>query len=147
MSDLVNLFIFNILVMQNDGMPQNWELEESANGVNLTPIFDNEFCLMFNDMGNITSKLTTNYNDFAHNNYSILEEFLKISSAEYISLFLEKFNSLTLEVFIDLIKKIENKIGCNIPNIYKEAYVANFKKNRENIEEVINKMNLNNTRK
>lgn len=140
MNDIILLFIFNILTCQNDGMPQNWELEESENGVSLVPVFDNEFCLKLNDFGVASCKLTTNFNDNYQNNYLIIEEFLKISSIEYINLFLEKFNMLTIDVFLDLINIVEKRIGSVIPSDLKMEYMHVFNKNRKAIHKILDQL-------
>lgn len=139
MNDLVMYFIFNILTLQNDGMAQNWILEESKYGINLCPSFDNELCFQINDDKKIpTGNLSTNFNDVGLGNYRILEEFLKVSSCEYIELFKEKFNMLSFENFLKLIQRVENKIECSLPNDVKEKYIRLFLMNRQNIERVLN---------
>jgi len=148
MYDLVLLFIFNIIACQNDGLPHNWELEESENGVNLTQIFDNEWCFKINKEAIYpSSNLSTNFNDAYGSNYEILEEFLKSSSSEFINLFLEKFNMLSEDAFLKLIKKVEDKIGCEIPKNFKNSYILIFSLNKERIENVLENLGLNNKRK
>lgn len=140
MNDLVLYFMFNILAMQNDGMAQNWILEESEYGVNVAGTFDNELCLMINEDKNIpTVNLCTNFNDVGLGNYKILEEFLKVSDNRYYELFKEKFDMLTLEEFLKLISRVEHKIECSLPENIKENYIKLFTLNRENIKEILNK--------
>ena len=40
MDGLVNYLMLGILCVQNDGFPQNWEIEESIEGIKLAPYFD-----------------------------------------------------------------------------------------------------------
>lgn len=138
MYDIVQLFIFNILTGQDDGLPQNWELEESEHGVSLVPIFDNEYCLSSSNK----SKLTTSFNDTGLNNYRILEEFLKMSSQEFINVFIEKFNMLTFDVFLKILKKVETKIGSEIPQNIRIDYMINFKLNLEHISAILEHLKL-----
>ena len=119
-------------------MAQNWVLEESSDNVSLVPIFDNELCFLINEKKGVpNTNLSTNFNDIGKGNYKILDEFLKISSEEYINLFCDKFNMLTLEVFGELINKVECKIESPIPEYIKERYIKLFIYNRQNVEEVL----------
>jgi len=140
MNDLILIFIFNILVMQNDGMSQNWVLEESAYGVNVGLLYDNAEAFKFVE-GKYSPQcnFSTNFNDVGLGTYAILEEFLKISDKVYVDLFKEKFNMLTEDVFLKLIQRAEYKIECSIPNEIKTYYLEMFRANRENIKQVLSK--------
>jgi len=147
MRSLVEQFIFNILVLQNDGFPQNWELEESKDGVKVVPIFDNELCFIICQFDIYPRNLlSTNFDDAGKNNYDILKEFLSISSSEYVELFLEKFNILTEEIFVKLIENVEEKIGCNLSDDVKTTYINNFVFNRQQINQVLRELHLNESR-
>lgn len=140
MEDLVNQFMFNIIAMQNDGFPENWELEESANGVSVVPIFDNEQCFRIKRWFiNPTNMLSTNFNDAKKDNHFMLEEFFRVSSDEYRKLFIEKYNLISIEVFESLIKRVEDKIGVSIPEIEKLNYINMFKYNKDLIDKVLSK--------
>lgn len=140
MNDLILIFIFNILVMQNDGMSQNWVLEESAYGVNVGLLYDNAEAFKFGE-GKYSPQcnFSTNFNDVGLGTYAILEEFLKISDKVYVDLFKEKFNMLTEDVFLKLIQRVEYKIECSIQNEIKTYYLEMFRVNRENIKQVLSK--------
>ena len=141
MNDLVLYFIFNILTLQNDAMAQNWILEESPNGVNLSKCFDNELCFQIKkDKLMPSANLCTNFNDVGLNNYQILEEFFKISDNLYYDLFKEKFEILNMENFLKLIERVENKIECSIPSDIKENYIELFAKNNENISQILERL-------
>lgn len=140
MNDLILIFIFNILVMQNDGMSQNWVLEESLYGVNVGLLYDNAEAFKFvEDKHFPQCNFSTNFNDVGLGTYAILEEFLKVSDKVYVDLFKEKFNMLTEDVFLKLIQRVEYKIECSIPSEIKIYYLEMFKVNRENIKQVLSK--------
>ncbi|MBQ7031114.1 MAG: hypothetical protein IJN13_01925 [Bacilli bacterium] len=140
MNELILIFIFNILVMQNDGMSQNWVLEESAYGVNVGLLYDNAEAFKFAEGKHSPQcNFSTNFNDVGLGTYAILEEFLKISDKVYVDLFKEKFNMLTEDVFLKLIQRVEYKIECSIPNEIKTYYLEMFRVNRENIKQVLSK--------
>ncbi|MBE6156854.1 MAG: hypothetical protein E7161_03815 [Firmicutes bacterium] len=147
MDNIINQFIFYILAAQNDGMPHNWELEESPTKVSVVPIFDNEMCFRVKGGKYPANRLSTNFNDEGTSNYEILEEFLKVSSSEFIELFLEKFNLLSIDVFLQLIAKVEDKIGCEMPKDIKESYIHVFLFNIKQIELVLNKLGIASGRK
>jgi len=145
MKDLVNQFIVNILISQSDGLPHNWELEEDLDNrkIQVVPIFDNE-CSFSEKIAN--SFLSTNFKDNGKNNYEILEEFLNVSSKEFADYFVDKFNILTIEKFMEIINNVENKIEAKIPEEYKNTYIEIFSFNRKEIENILNKRGLNQTR-
>ena len=140
MNDLILIFIFNILVMQNDGMSQNWVLEESAYGVNVGLLYDNAEAFKFVEGKHSPQcNFSTNFNDVGLGTYAILEEFLKVSDKVYVDLFKEKFNMLTEDVFLKLIQRVEYKIECSIPSEIKTYYLEMFEVNRENIKQFLSK--------
>jgi len=140
-------FIFNILLCQNDGMAPNWELEENENKISLAPIYDNEMCFASKNKGINMSNLSTNFNDAKLSNEKKLDEFLTVSSKEFVELFLEKYESLSVDIFTKIIQSVENSIDNYIPSEVKENIMASFIENREKLEEVLNKHNLIRTRK
>ena len=144
---MVVYFIFNILLCQNDGMAPNWELEENENKISLAPIYDNEMCFASKNKGINMSNLSTNFNDAKLSNEKKLDEFLTVSSKEFVELFLEKYESLSVDIFTKIIQSVENSIDNYIPSEVKENIMASFIENREKLEEVLNKHNLIRTRK
>lgn len=140
MKKLVSMFCFNILIAQNDGMPVNWELEESNGGIELKPFYDGSDTL--NDANlypNPSMSLSINFQDKERNNYYKLEEFLKISSKEFIDIFLEMFDALDIYEFMNIMNRVENKIGRKIPQFTRRRLLNSFSENRESVEVVINK--------
>lgn len=141
MHDLVLRFILNILILQNDAEPQNYEIEESENEINLMPFIDGELCFMHSEFFESYSSLAINFNDI-DNNYDHLREFLKISSQEYIDLFLEKFDLLTLEQFNIIFKNIEKRIKVEIPTNIKKRIILSYKINRKKIDDILEEMKI-----
>lgn len=134
-------FMFNILIGQIDGMAQNWEIEENDKEIDLVPFYDGSSAFYYDEeFDDPYGSLSTNFKDKNRNNYVILEEFLNISSTEYINLFLAKYELLDYNNFISIIEKVENKIEIGIPNRDKQNIIESYLKNRENIEMVISKI-------
>lgn len=138
MNQIVLYFIFNILSAQSDGMAQNWVLEESDT-VKMVPLFDNELCFKIDSKNGYPKlNLCTNFNDVGKGSYKILDEFLKVSSTEYIELFICKYKMLSLDSFLEILQRVEEKIECVIPEKIKKEYIDIFMLNMHNIETVLN---------
>lgn len=140
MDDIIEKYIFSILTRTNDLGAQNWEIEESNDGVKICPLFDNESIYFDRD---VTASLSVGFQD---NNQSIkesLKRFLTISSQEYIDLFIKKYEFLELEDFLILIKKVEEHLQVEIPREVKDELVNIFMYNRKEIAEVLEELNLN----
>ena len=143
MDKIVNMFIFNALIRQSDGMPQNWEVIEKNNEIDLAPIIDHGLTLEdIKYSYTPVSSLNVSFKDYNKNNYKILKEFINLSSKEYIELFLEKFNKLNSENFILIINSVEKTIGEEIPIDKKNSIINSFLNNREKIESILKEMNL-----
>lgn len=135
---IVLQYIFCILIAHSDKGPQNWEIEEGPEKIDIVPLFDNELSFENPDGYDYYSLL----NPTIEENYikipESLRKFLSISSQEYIDLFLEKFNILTNEKLVEIINEVEEYIEAPIPRSEKNHFMDNFKKHRNNIEEVLN---------
>jgi len=138
MFGIIDHFILDILIAQNDSDPLNWEVEENQGEIELAPYFDGGECLNDPEIyGEPLTRLAVSFQDKGTNNYKILDRFLKISSSEFIDKFLEKFDKLDVYNFMTILKKIENKIGRPIPSYVRRRIIESFSENRECIESVI----------
>lgn len=140
MINLAKMFCFNILIGQNDAMPVNWEIEECKKGIVLNPFYDgSDTMLPINKYPKPSMSLSVNFNDKDNNNYIKLENFLKLSSEEFVSMFIELFDKLDVYNFMDIIVNVEKKIGKKIPAFSKRRIMQSFTANRTQIEEVVSK--------
>lgn len=139
--DLIMQFIFMILTAQYDRGSYQWELEITDDTISVVPMFDNEASFSVVD---VWTGMSTNFNDFHGEPAEVLEEFLSISSREFIDLFLEKYNILTEEKFIEILNLVEKKIQCEIPIGVKAEVIAGFVINRKRLEKVLQKLNIDN---
>lgn len=138
-NDLILQFIFMILTCQHDRGAHQWELEETPETISIVPMYDNE--ASFPD-SEIWTGMSTGFGDCEQSPSVVLKEFLTISSSEYVNLFLEKFNLLTEDAFIKAIHLVENKISAAIPLNDKDKLITNFRRNRSNIEKILEELNL-----
>lgn len=141
MDKLVDLFIFCLLSNDSDKHSANWQLEEYNNNVSLVPIYDNERAFFFADEPLL---LHVSTNDFKGNPYDkMLNEFLNISSREYIDRFLELYNILYSEnKFDEIIEKIENKIGTKIPKYILNRLENSYYVIKSSIEQILEEKNI-----
>lgn len=138
---IVNQFIFIILTAQEDKGSQNWEAEESENSIDIVNIFDNESAYLGYDC---EVAMSTNFDDACHKLMDVLKTFLNLSSQEFVNLFLEKYNLLSEEAFLNILDIVEVKTGVNIPESEKTRLISNFKNNRENIKIVLEELKIDN---
>ncbi len=139
LDDIINQYIFSILTRAHDRGSQNWEIEESAEGVKVCPIYDSE--ITFYDEEN-TVALSTSFVDNDASVKDSVKRFLSISSSEYIELFLDKHNSFQLDDLTYLIEKVEKQIKAEIPAEIKEEIINNFLLNQIEINEALEELNI-----
>jgi len=139
---IINQFMFAILTCQYDKGAQNWELEDDGKNIEIVPIFDNEGS--YSDIDYL-SAMSTGFEDVDNTIPKVLERFLKISSSEFIDLFLKYYNLLTEEKMYEIFKTIETKTGTLIPVEVTNEIISNFNLNRKNIEEVLDKLKIENS--
>lgn len=141
MEKLVLQFIFVILSGQVDKSAHNWEIEEYEDHIDLVPLFDNTLSF-YNILEE--GEMSVSFEDVGKTLKDNLIYFLQVSSKEYINLFLEKYSLLTEENMIEIFKKIEQKIECEISNSTKQKLLYDLKLNKNIIDEVLNELNIDN---
>lgn len=137
MNGLISQFSLNILIGQYDAFPQNFEIGESKENVYLAPYYDGS-ASFGKECYEPKQSMSVSYEDKDTSNYRVLQEFFKVSSQEFIDIFIEKFNTLTLEKLFEIIKSVEEKIGKELPKMTKTRIIERFTANREDIKTVIN---------
>jgi len=138
---LVEQFIFSILSGQSDKAAHNWEIEVSKDNIELVDMFDNEESF----------KLFSSYSEmavFMHNGKStfkeVLKDFLRVSSREYIDLFLEKYNLFTEENMNKIISTIEDKYNMEISSSKKNRLLEYVRNTSISIDDVLEQLNIKN---
>ena len=136
MDNIVDNYIFSILTRANDKGPQNWEIEESSEGVNICPIADNE--LIFYDT--VTMTYSVDFNDIEKDIKESVKRFLMFSTDKHLKQFLRLFRTFNFDTLLLIIKKVEEQIGISIPDEVKSRYITNFKLNQREISDAINEV-------
>jgi len=134
MNKLVEQFIFSILTCQTDMAAHNWEIEISENGINAVDNYDNEES--FNRFATY-SEIDVSMHKGKSNFKDVLKKFLRISSSEYIDLFLEKYSLLTEENLLKVFEIIEMDYNIEISNSKKQRILENVKLNKIDIDDAL----------
>lgn len=140
MYQFILLFIFCILTIQKDKTPQNWDIEEGIESVSLIPVMDN--ALSFGDPATTKVSISSNIATSGTSIEECLKQFLSDSSADIVELFVEKYNTLTMDEFLNIISEVEFNVNASIPRAEKNEIIENFKNNRENIKRVLEELNI-----
>ena len=144
MDELVNIFIFDILIGNPDRHPDNYGLIIEDNNVRWNPLFDNEFLLSLItiDMGE-TSLLVSpedyrSWNEYVSylNKEDIHIKFFSVSDDMYKER-LRKMMEVISEESINEIFDEMKKEGTIIPDSVKEFLLKRFELNRKRIQERI----------
>ena len=139
MNGVVSLFMFDILVCQNDRHASNWEIEEFWDHANIAPIYDNESIFMdrlfikpdeWHDVLLLADGTTRNL-------ISNILNFQKVSSNNYIENFKSKLWIIGEENLRTAFKKIEDKTNHPMPEEIKEFYLTEYKKHKLTLENVL----------
>ena len=135
MSDLVNIFFFDIIIGNNDRHPSNYGLMITEDNVEFAPLFDNEELLtregVFSGQYSI---LTSRDDDFAEN---IFHKFINANSPVY----LEKLETMVEVINTENLNKIFEELtqqGVEIPYKIKLELMLKFEINYSLIKEFIN---------
>lgn len=137
MSQVVNMFIVDLITSQSDRHYNNWMIVEEEDNVYLQPMFDNSRIYMREPEIARTSLVVENsrlYNPFLEEN---IIGFLNDSSNEFISIFKNALNVLEPGAFDEMIKNIEKKTNSLMPEALKKELKEKIKIQKEFLTEII----------
>lgn len=145
MREVVLVFLFDILIANNDRHVCNYGIIENDRGISLGPLFDNE---------SILSDICIEYGGYALSVYekdfftsvtelidkdNFLCRFLKVSDEEHIKLFQEKNYIIGEENLNKVFSRIEEKIDSFIPPLIKKEKIKKFNENKFMIDNTLSK--------
>ena len=136
---MVKQFCFWILTGQFDKSSHNWELELSNDSIDVVPVFDNEASFPTSQQ---VIPFSVGSLDNMHSLTDILTSFLRISSSEYIEVFLDLYNKSNELAFEESIKEVESQIGEVIPTRVKNELYDGYMYNMELIRGVLEDFDL-----
>lgn len=135
MRQVVDIFLFDIIVCQYDRNSKNWELVENGECISIGPLFDNEGILNSNhETLFVALTLEEKSYDILWN---VLEQFKMDISEEFINIIKEKLWIISEENLYKVFGRIENKTGYPMPEERKNFYVSNYRKHKKRLEEVL----------
>ena len=142
MNNITDLFMFDMLVSNNDRNVTNWGIEIDGDNINLSKIYDNQR-IGYNYKNNpVLDMNVSKENDDSL--YENLEYFLNISDSSYR----EKLNGMmwiiSEENILDVFRRIELKTDTKMPDTVKNSYLDFFNKHRDKITEVVENTNRKN---
>ncbi len=129
MSQLVDIFIFDVLTGQTDRHEENWGIVENDEEIFLQPLFDNDR-LLYMDNDFCFSTQTDNHIHyslkFTQGIEKLLHDFLSVSSAEFIEKLKSKIPLISKENIEKVFLRMEERIEFAVPSHIKEKVYANF---------------------
>lgn len=135
MSQIVNMFIFDIIICNYDRHSDNWEIMETANEIKLAPIYDNEGMLKASGK---TAFVSMTLEEKIHTIlWKTIADFQKVSSSEFSDIIKEKLWIISEENLINIFTRIENKTGIPMSDIYKKYYLQEYKSHKNRIEKAL----------
>ena len=149
MEKLVKIFCFDLLMGNYDRGANNWGVIVGNQGVRLAPMFDNAFSLTFS-----TYDISPEYTERTDLNH-YLERFFQTSSSEFVEIFYEMYDKLTLDKLLEIIDLVERERGINFEldsekyeEFFEEPFIGeskpklidDYNKHRDRIAQIINKI-------
>ncbi len=135
MSKLVKIFIFDIIIGQEDRHCNNWGIIEYDNGnIDLQILIDNSRALVHHPL-NINCLMPLNQTKM--NLEEMILKFQEESSEEFSSLLSSSLWVISKENLSKIFAKIENLAGSPIPPKLKDIYIARFEIYYEFLNKVI----------
>jgi len=134
MGRVVSLFIFDILLCQNDRHSANWEIEESESKIDIAPIYDNERMLSYTGASAFLLMLA---DDEDRNLRKNLEAFFRVSSENFSNIIKNKMWIISDENLESIFRVIEDKTGYPMPQDIKDYYLKEFRFHRIKLKKII----------
>ena len=147
MKQIVKIFLFDILLMEDDRNNSNWCFISSGEDIDVW-IFDNEYSLVTSKdsaqisslpyyVDDIDAEYVSIYASNIEKNMVNLDYFLNTSSDEFIDLLRSMYAILTPEVIAGIINGIEKE--NNRINSDKDKYIESYRRNYQEIGNLLNK--------
>lgn len=142
MENIVDIFIFKLIIRNSDALPYNIEIGFNDKEICIAPIFDNEYSLWPEQ---IDFPMKVSY-ESGHDYGEVLEEFLLISSEEFIARFLELYSYMTPRYIYELIDRLEKEEEYKLNDFNKNIIIMGYNKSIEIVDEVLKKLNIDHKR-
>lgn len=145
MKELIDIFLFDILIGNSDRHSKNYGIWEQNKRVEFAPLFDQEHMLSnlsiqygYYSIGIEEDDLKKTFYYLSPYSQNIFEKFLRIGSKQYLNRLEEMLPIINQENIKECLKKISSDI--KIEKDYREEVIKKFEQNQKNIEKVCNKV-------
>lgn len=143
-NELINIFIFDILIANSDRHTENYGICENKNNIHFAKLIDNEN--MLSPISIITGgySIGIDENDIFYNEDEIslednfVRKFLNYSSSEYRELISNRLSIISEANIKEIFDEIENDIHASMQTQIKRQLMTDFQRNYSMIYRVIN---------
>ena len=139
MNQLTDIFIFDFLIGNNDRHDGNIGILEDENGINITPVFDNELLLEESKALDSVLKVDDEYVDDWRMSFT---KFITQSSEKYKDKVKDKMWIIDEENIRSVIERVEKRINSKLREDYKKYIILGFENRREELERLLNERKL-----
>lgn len=146
MNQLTTLFSFDIVVANDDRHQSNWIVKEAKDDISINTMFDNEYMLnSYLDDESLNSFALGIYpEDTEHfiNYIDVIKKYIRDSSSEFINKLIMVYNTLSIDVFLQCIKEVEEEFQFIIPSENRQLIINSYKKHYELLGQILNDYQL-----
>lgn len=135
MDDIVNIFLFDVLIANYDRHVGNYGLIISNNNVSVAPIFDNENMLSIYSI--VDGDFCIGMEDRDYYESDLFTKFLRLSDDMYLEKIESKLWIIEPNNIENIIKRVESKLESKIDNEIKDKILLNFSDNLCSIKSII----------
>lgn len=137
MNELVNIFLFDVLIANYDRHSLNYGILESKDEVHFAKLFDNDNLLSKYSIeeGEYAIGIESEDNMFSSENY--FDYFIRYSDDKYINEFKTKLWIIEESNMLEIFKRIEERLKVNLPIDYKKDILNRMNKNLTKIKEIL----------
>ncbi len=118
---IVNMFIFDILIANNDRHDENYGIITGPNSINISPVYDNSCMLSGISLYEDEYGIKVDIDD-----KNTIKDFLNISSSEYTELLKNKLWIINEENINKVFDRVEKRINRKIEEEFKEKIKKRF---------------------
>ena len=138
-NQLINIFIFDVLIANIDRHDQNIAIVEEDDHITFNKLWDHGNMLSSDAIEDGNYSLHVNREDYITRNDNILEHFLEKYETTYMSILEEKLKIISEENINSILNRVEERIGNKITPFIKIEVIHKFKENNEMIKSEIKK--------
>ncbi len=139
MQQLIHIFLFDILIRNNDRFSENWFLEVGKEDINIGPVFDNERMLSkeSDSLGYYVQLTTWETKEGQQNIWQAIQDFQNVSSQEYTKLLQDKLWIISRQNILSIFDRMQKEMDYEIPNDWKNYYLVAFENHQHEIEKIL----------